>query len=75
MSFDNPFDVERGLTATGCSCGRHASQADHDRAVLADRIEHDRVLKLGRHLADDVDALGLELLEVGEVVTADTGWG
>ena len=40
------------------------------RRVLADRVEHHRVLELGRHLADDVDALGLELPEVGEAVSA-----
>ena len=45
-------------------------QADHDRRILADRIEHDRILELGRHLTDDVDALGLELTEVGEAVSA-----
>jgi len=29
-TFDNPFDPERRLTRTGCSCGRHRSQAEHD---------------------------------------------
>ena len=43
-------------------------EAHHDGRVLANRVEHDRVFKLGGHLADDVDALGLELTEVGEVV-------
>lgn len=28
-TFDNPFDSEYELTS-GCSCGRHASQAEHD---------------------------------------------
>jgi nitrate/nitrite transport system substrate-binding protein len=28
-TFDNPFDAKRELT-TGCSCGGHASQAEHD---------------------------------------------
>jgi nitrate/nitrite transport system substrate-binding protein len=28
--FDNPFDPNR---ATGCACGRHADQAEHDRAL------------------------------------------
>src|SRR6516162_3381282 len=27
---DNPFDPERRLNRTGCSCGRHHSQAEHD---------------------------------------------
>jgi nitrate/nitrite transport system substrate-binding protein len=29
-TFDNPFDPERRLRRTGCSCGRHRSQAEHD---------------------------------------------
>ena len=28
--FDNPFDSGRALKRSGCSCGRHASQQDHD---------------------------------------------
>jgi nitrate/nitrite transport system substrate-binding protein len=28
--FDNPFDPDR---LTGCGCGRHASQTEHDRAL------------------------------------------
>jgi nitrate/nitrite transport system substrate-binding protein len=28
--FDNPFDPNR---ATGCACGRHADQAEHERAL------------------------------------------
>jgi nitrate/nitrite transport system substrate-binding protein len=31
-TFDNPFDPARRLRA-GCSCGRHASEAEHDRAM------------------------------------------
>ena len=42
----------------------------HDRRVLADRVQHHRVLELGRHLADDVDALGLELLQMRQQVPA-----
>jgi nitrate/nitrite transport system substrate-binding protein len=30
-TFDNPFDPQRGLNRSGCSCGRHATQVDHDR--------------------------------------------
>jgi len=33
MSFDNPFDPDRGLNRAGCSCGGHSSQAEHDRAA------------------------------------------
>ena len=43
-------------------------QPDHDGRVFADRVEHDRVVELGRNFADDVDALGFELLEVGQIV-------
>ena len=45
-------------------------QAHHHRRVLADRVEHHRVLELGRDLANDVDALGFELPEVGQAVSA-----
>jgi hypothetical protein len=40
---------------------------------ISDRIEHDRVFELRRHLADDVDALGFELLEVGEGIAGHAG--
>jgi nitrate/nitrite transport system substrate-binding protein len=36
MSFSDPFDPNRPLGRSGCSCGRHASAADHDAAVAAD---------------------------------------
>ena len=29
-TFDNPFDPQRRLNRSGCACGRHASQAEHD---------------------------------------------
>src|SRR6188508_364314 len=29
--FDNPFDPRRQLNRSGCSCGRHVSQVEHDR--------------------------------------------
>ena len=35
-SFDNPFDSEIRLNRTGCSCGAHGSQADHDAAQRQD---------------------------------------
>ena len=41
-------------------------QVQQHRAVLADRIQHHRVAELGRDLAQDVDAFGLEAVEVGE---------
>ncbi|MCX7310684.1 MAG: CmpA/NrtA family ABC transporter substrate-binding protein [Alphaproteobacteria bacterium] len=30
-TFDNPFDAKRGLTRSGCACGRHVSQVEHER--------------------------------------------
>ena len=39
-------------------------QVQHHRAVLADRVEHHRLLALGDRLAQDLDALGLEALKV-----------
>ncbi|MDI4239060.1 MULTISPECIES: CmpA/NrtA family ABC transporter substrate-binding protein [unclassified Bradyrhizobium] len=36
--FDNPFDPDRNLR-TGCSCGRHLSEAEHRNEALALRCE------------------------------------
>jgi len=36
--FDNPFDPDRNLR-TGCSCGRHLSEAEHRNAALALRCK------------------------------------
>mgnify|MGYP003349138318 CR=1 FL=1 len=41
-------------------------EAKHDRTVLAERVEHHRPLRLGDGLAEDVDALGLESLEMSQ---------
>jgi len=30
-TFDNPFDPKRGLNRSGCACGRHVSQTEHER--------------------------------------------
>src|SRR5881392_4147355 len=30
-TFDNPFDSKQGLKRSGCACGRHVSQIEHDR--------------------------------------------
>ena len=38
----------------------------HDRAVLAHRVEHHRVVGLGDRLPHDVNAFGLEPLQVSE---------
>jgi nitrate/nitrite transport system substrate-binding protein len=29
-TFDNPFDPQRRLNRSGCACGRHRNQAEHD---------------------------------------------
>jgi nitrate/nitrite transport system substrate-binding protein len=29
-TFDDPFDADRRLTSSGCACGRHRGQAEHD---------------------------------------------
>ena len=41
-------------------------QVQHHRAVLADRIQHHRVLGIGHRFAQDIDALGFEPLQVGQ---------
>ena len=45
---------------------RLAREVQHHRAVLADRVQHDRPLTLRDCLAHDVDALRLERLEVAQ---------
>ena len=44
-------------------------QVQHHGRVFADRVQHHRVFELGGHLADDVNALRFELLEMREIVT------
>ena len=34
-TFDNPFDARNRLTRSGCGCGRHTSQIEHDREAQA----------------------------------------
>ncbi len=34
-TFDNPFDAKRRLNRTGCACGQHASQSEHDRSAAS----------------------------------------
>ena len=36
-TFDNPFDADRPLSPSGCVCGRHRSDAEHEQATLAMR--------------------------------------
>ena len=42
-------------------------QMQQHRGILADRIEHDRLGEVRRNLAEDVDRLGLQPLEVRQV--------
>ena len=48
-------------------------QMQHDRRILADRIEHDRVFELGRDLAHDEDRLGFEPSQMGHFRRTDQG--
>src|SRR5262249_33091466 len=32
-TFDNPFDPSRSLSSTGCYCGRHPNQLEHEREM------------------------------------------
>lgn len=41
-------------------------QVQHDRAVLADGIQHDGVFRLGHDFAQDVDTFGFEPLQMGQ---------
>jgi nitrate/nitrite transport system substrate-binding protein len=34
-TFDNPFDAKRRLNNSGCACGRHVSELEHERDVQA----------------------------------------
>ena len=43
-------------------------KSQHHAAVLADRVEHHRVLELGCDLSNDLDALVLELLEMCQLI-------
>jgi nitrate/nitrite transport system substrate-binding protein len=37
-TFDDPFDADRRLRNGSCSCGSHASQSEHERAIAPQRI-------------------------------------
>ena len=45
-----------------------ARQVQHHGGILADRVQHHRVVELGGHLADDVDAFRLQLFQVRQFV-------
>ena len=48
-------------------------QVKHHRRVLTDRVQHDRVIELGRNLADDVNTLGFQLLQVSQRIRRHRG--
>ena len=45
-TFDNPFDPKRRLNRSGCSCGQHRSQAEHDseaqRQLQCENVEREQ---------------------------------
>ncbi|MCY1431938.1 hypothetical protein D9M71_479170 [compost metagenome] len=41
-------------------------QVQHDRAVLADGVEHHRVFTLGHHFTDDLDAFRFQPLQMSQ---------
>ena len=42
MSFDDPFDPHRPMQRSGCACGQHKSQAEHEAAA---KLDHDQRIK------------------------------
>ena len=42
---DNPFDAARRLSRGGCSCGEHASQAEHDAGAPTGDAAVERVVE------------------------------
>src|SRR5258705_5604379 len=46
-AFDDPFDPKVSLPKSGCGCGRHAWQAEHDSSVAAteDRVVEQAVMR------------------------------
>jgi hypothetical protein len=50
-------------------------QVQHHGGILADRIEHHRLFSLGDDLAHDVDAFGLQPLQMGEARRVQLGLG
>ncbi|MCY1412032.1 hypothetical protein D9M71_274290 [compost metagenome] len=47
---------------------RLAGEMQHHGGILADRVQHHRVIELGGHLADDMDALRLQLFQMRQFV-------
>lgn len=47
MSFDDPMNSDKALHRSGCSCGHHGSQSEHDRAAT-EAIARDEDARLKR---------------------------
>ncbi|MCY1417787.1 hypothetical protein D9M71_333280 [compost metagenome] len=47
---------------------RLAGEMQHHGGILADRVQHHRVIELGGHLTNDVDALRLQLFQMRQFV-------
>jgi hypothetical protein len=45
-----------------------ARQMQHHGRILADRVQHHRIIKLGGDLADDVDAFRLQLFQMRQFI-------
>ena len=59
-------DMQEGKRRLGRIEGLHR-QMQQDRRILADRIEHHRLGEGRRHFAKDVDRLGFEAVEMGQL--------
>jgi len=52
-TFDNPFDPNKSLHR-GCTCGKHASQADHNAAIAASPNPTDEEAALNRAVESSI---------------------
>ncbi|RMV96151.1 hypothetical protein ALP01_05381 [Pseudomonas caricapapayae] len=67
LEFPAGIDVhDREWQFTGEEC--LARQVQHHGRILADRVQHHRVIELGGDLADDVDAFRLQLFQMRQFV-------
>ena len=65
------IDVQQGEW-DGSGVERLLGEADHYGRILTDRVEHDGPLEFGCDLANDVDALGFEGLQVADSPSHDS---
>ena len=47
---------------------RLARQVQHHGGILADGVQHHRVVELGGHFTNDVDTFRLQLFQVGQFI-------